>query len=191
VESSAWQLSSTFHRRLLRLLSRQATIDNVNLFAITATAGLVLLAAACGGSSNNEVAQLGSSTSALAFSRCMRSHGVPNFPDPDPQGSFQPFSSGVSKQASAAADDACRHLLPSDGSAGTKGDQQKLAFSLKSARCMRSHGYPTYPDPPNADASSQGSGTRFEGTGIDTKSPRFQMTETACEKQTRKVLGLP
>ena len=124
----------------------------------------------------------------------MRSHGVPNFPDPDAQGTFQPFNTGVSKQISTAANDACEHLLPSSGGgggAGRRGDQQKLAFGLRSARCMRSHGYPSYPDPPNANASSQGSGTRFEGTGIDTKSPRFQTTETVCEKQARKALGLP
>ena len=156
--------------------------------AIIAAAGLVLLAAACGGSSAGPAS---STTTALAFSRCMRSHGVPNFPDPDASGNFPPFTSGSSKETSAAANDACDHLLPSRGGAGTRGDQQKLAFGLKSARCMRSHGYPSYPDPPNANASSQGSGTRFEGTGIDTKSPRFQTTEIACEKQTRKVLGLP
>ena len=82
----------------------------------------------------------------------------------------------------------CKHLLPSGGGAGTQGRQQKLAFALKVARCMRSHGYPTYPDP---SASSQGSGTRFDGTGIDTKSPQFQTAETNCEKQARKALGLP
>jgi hypothetical protein len=123
----------------------------------------------------------------------MRSHGVPNFPDPDAQGNFRPFSTGVSKQTSTAANGICKHLLPSggDGGAGTRGDQQKLAFALNAATCMRRHGYPSYPDPLNADASSQGGGTRFNGTGIDTKSPRFQTTETACEKQARKVLGLP
>jgi len=54
---------------------------------------------------------------------------------------------------------------------------------------MRSRGYPSYPDP-SPSVSSQGSGTRFAGTGIDTRSPRFQTTETACEKQARKALGL-
>ena len=56
---------------------------------------------------------------------------------------------------------------------------------------MRSHGFPTYPDPTNSSPSSQGSGTRFDGTGIDTKSPQFQTAETGCEKQARKALGLP
>lgn len=177
-------------------------------FAVIATVGLALLAASCGGSPTSHVAELGSTTSAaqsspastssarsaLAFSRCMRSHGVPNFPDPDAQGNFRPFDTGVAKQTSAAANDTCKNLLPNGGSgggAGTSGDKQKLAFALKAARCMRRHGYPSYPDPPNAAASSQGSGSRFSGTGIDTKSPRFHTTETACETQARKALGLP
>jgi hypothetical protein len=172
---------------------------------------LVSLAAACGGSPGSQVAQLGSITTttqispsstgsaqsvyevaALAFSRCMRSHGVPNFPDPDAQGNFPPFQTGVAKQTSTAANETCKHLLPSGGGdAGTLGDQQKLAFALQVARCMRSHGFPTYPDPTTSSPSSQGSGTRFAGTGIDIKSPQFQTAESNCEKQARKALGLP
>jgi hypothetical protein len=173
---------------------------------------LSLIVTACGGSSGSHAAQLGSTTtttqsssstttaagssqknglaSALAFARCMRSHAVPNFPDPDNQGDFPPFQTGVSKQTSTAANDACKHLIPSGGGGGaeTQADQQKLAFALKVAPCMRSHGFPTYPDP---TTSSQGSGTRFEGTGIDTKSPLFQAAETKCEQQARQALGLP
>ena len=90
-----------------------------------------------------------------------------------------------------AAEGACMHILQSGGAAETQGDKQKLAFALKVARCMRLRGFPNYPYPTTSSPSSQGSGTRFEGTGIDTKSPRFQTTETACEKQARKALGLP
>jgi hypothetical protein len=182
--------------------------------ALPGVVGLPLLVSACGGSPGSHVAQLGSTmastrsgsssntpagsalASALAFSRCMRSHGVPHFPDPDSEGNV-PSSAlralGVPKQTMLAADEACKRLLPNGGGggAGTRGDRQKLAFALKAARCMRRHGFPTYPDPPTASAASQGSGTRFEGTGIDTKSPRFQTTETACETQVRKALGLP
>src|SRR5215475_2444769 len=59
--------------------------------SIIATAVLALLAAACGASpaSSNH----GGSTSSplLAFSRCMRSNGVPHFPDPDPSSSNEKF----------------------------------------------------------------------------------------------------
>ena len=58
---------------------------------LTGLVSLALLAAGCGGggSPGDHVAQLGAGPGAkgkyvasLAYSRCMRSHGVPNFPDP-------------------------------------------------------------------------------------------------------------
>jgi hypothetical protein len=164
--------------------------------AAVIAAGVALLAVGCGGSHRNATAGTSAASTqpgaALAFSRCMRSHGVPSFPDPDPQGNIPPFDAGVSKQASAAATSACKRLLPrGGGDASGSGDKRKLALALAVARCMRGRGFPTYPDPPGPAASSQGSGTRFDGTGIDTKSPRFQTAETACEKQARKALGLP
>ena len=165
--------------------------------AIAATAGLALLAAACDGSPASHVAQLGSTTTertasssaaaqqegVLAFARCMRAHGVPSFPDPNPQGDFPPFHAGVPKQTSAAANDDCKHLLPSGGSPATPQQRrQKFAFALKVAGCLRTHGYPDFPDP---TASGQAH------PGIDTDSPQFQTAESNCEKQARKALGLP
>jgi hypothetical protein len=173
--------------------------------ASIATAALALLAAACGGSPGNHVAQLGTRTTStqsspssitsdqsaqedatlaeVAYSRCMRSHGVPNFPDPDPQGQFPPFHTSVSKPVSAAADEVCNHLLSSGGRAGTPQDrQEKLAFALTVARCLRSHGFPSFPDP---TVSSQGTSQSLSGAGIDPNTPQFQAAETACEKQAR------
>jgi hypothetical protein len=171
-------------------------------FAAAGSAGLALLMAACGGSSRPGAAGVGTTTSAatasaspsqqdeaLAFSRCMRAHGVPGYPDPDSDGNLPAFDAGVSKQALTAAGGACKRLLSNGGGSGsTQGARQKLAFGLQVARCVRAHGYPTYPDP---TGSSQGSGTRFDRTGIDTKSPQFQAAETACETQARTALGLP
>lgn len=95
--------------------------------AVIAAAGLAVLAAACGGSAGSQVAQLGSTTdenspsstrsggpsnaggsanspSAVAYSACMRSHGVRNFPDPTnsgPGGPYFPISKvGISDAAS-------------------------------------------------------------------------------------------
>jgi len=53
--------------------------------ALVTAAALALLAAACGGSKAGHVAQLGSTATRseyLSFARCMRSHGVNDFPDP-------------------------------------------------------------------------------------------------------------
>jgi hypothetical protein len=69
--------------------------------ALAGVVALSLLAAACGDSSGGaKVAQVDTNTSAndsdssngsgsgdpVAYSACMRSHGVPNFPDPDENG---------------------------------------------------------------------------------------------------------
>jgi hypothetical protein len=113
----------------------------------------------------------------------MRAHGVPNFPDPNAQGNFPSFRAGVPKQASAVASKACKHLLPSGGTGTPEQRQQKFEFALKVARCLRGHGYPTFPDP-------AASGQQIP-PGIDTQSPQFQSAETSCEKQAQKALGLP
>ena len=60
--------------------------------AITAMAAAALLAAACGGSPSSTGAGgspnaggSANSTSAVAYASCMRSHGVPDYPDPRQQ----------------------------------------------------------------------------------------------------------
>jgi hypothetical protein len=160
-------------------------MDSRALLVAPAVVGLSLVVSACGGSSSPRVsAQSAQQNAALAFSRCMRSRGVPNFPDPDAQGNFPAFSTGVSKQVSAAADNACRHLLSRGGTIGTPQERrEKLVFALKVAHCLRKHGYPTFPDPSGSSQSKP--------SGIDVSSPQFQTAEMSCEKQEQKALGLP
>jgi hypothetical protein len=209
VERFAESLSSTFHCRLAGLLSGRVMIGSVHprpLFlgcALATLAGLSLVVSVCSGSTGNHLTQLAATTPTTnaermrAFSRCVREHGVTNYPDPDPDPDGNGHLPASGKQIARsspqfpAAEGACMHILQSGGATETQGDKQKLAFALKVARCMRSGGFPNYPDPTTSSASSQGSGTRFEGTGINTKSPRFQTTEMACEKQVRRALGLP
>lgn len=115
----------------------------------------------------------------------MRSHGVVNFPDPNAQGQFPPFhsDSAASKQASLSANDACKNLLRRGGNDGTPADrQEKFAFALEVARCLRLHGFPKFPDPPDQNLS---------GAGIDPNSTQFQAAEASCENEARKALGLP
>jgi hypothetical protein len=159
-------------------------VRGIQISALVVLAALSLLASACGGSgaAADDTAAARQSR-AVAFSRCMRSHGVPSFPDPRADGSFPSFQSDVSKQVSVAANEACKHLLPSGGSATPQERQQKVAFALHVARCLRAHGYPAFPDPTSA-------GQRVP-PGIDTSSPRFQAAETGCESAARKALGLP
>jgi hypothetical protein len=91
--------------------------------AVIVAAALALLAAACSGSSTRSgiptaAGESPSSRSAVGFSQCMRSHGVPSFPDPTssgtiPKGTAQHF--GVSDSRLQAGQTACAHLLPNSG----------------------------------------------------------------------------
>jgi hypothetical protein len=114
-------------RRPRRAWLRTARIAAASI----ATVGLALLAVACasppsastGGSSNAAVAAKIRSANnrppdmqkMLAYSRCMRSHGVPNFPDPDgsgrlPKESVQQLK--VSDSRLQTAQKTCLHLWP-------------------------------------------------------------------------------
>ena len=157
---------------------------------LAALALVALLIAACGsGSKGPSVARVGSSTpaasgsssagtgrSAVAYARCMRSHGVPNFPDPDSQGRFNAKPNLGSPQMQAAQK-ACQGLLPRGGNQTTEGGNltpQQQAQMLKYARCMRAHGITNFPDP-----TSKGLGLS-PGNGIDPNSPQFQAADKAC-----------
>jgi hypothetical protein len=125
--------------------------------------------AGCGGSSPNPTTASGGSTGskssaasasssgpsagapgALAFARCMRANGVPNFPDPTPGGGFA-FQAAVSSPALKGAQAKCQKLLPGGGPPGpgskTHPSAQTLGKLLKIAECMRTHGVPQFPDP--------------------------------------------
>ena len=82
----------------------------------------------------------------------MRSHRVPNFPDPTGNGALpkvSPRQLGVSSSQLNAAERACQDLLP----AGTDdmfppGEVQQLLIGmLVFSKCMRSDGVPNWPDP--------------------------------------------
>jgi subtilase family serine protease len=97
------------------------------LTSVVAVAAFALLAAGCDGGGSPRVASVTSSTAGattttqngpLAFSHCMRSNGVPNFPDPSSGWRFdksEPQQLGISESKFQAAVSACNHLLPKGG----------------------------------------------------------------------------
>jgi hypothetical protein len=127
--------------------------------AVIAAAALALLAAACGGSpsstgsgGSSNAGGSASSQSAVAYSRCMRSRGVPNFPDPSSGGGVPKETAqqlGVSNSQLQAAQNACQHLLPNTGNIDDDPAalHQWWSQMLHFARCMHSHGVPNWPDP--------------------------------------------
>jgi hypothetical protein len=115
---------------------------------VSALAGTALLAA-CGGSAAPVSANQTAYQKAVAFSACMRAHGEPGFPDPQPNGNL--LINGQKDHLNGAlmnsAQKACQHLMPL-GPPLTAAQQQKLtAQALKFVACMRAHGLPTFPDP--------------------------------------------
>lgn len=117
-----------------------------------------------GSQSGSQLPSSSGSGDPVAYSRCMRSHGVPNYPDPGSGGQLPKTDAerlGVSSSQFQAAQQACQSQLPAtDGSldqqerqcylAGTCPPalvQQMLTVGRKFATCMRSHGVPNWPDP--------------------------------------------
>jgi hypothetical protein len=131
--------------------ARSRTVRTLALVGVT---GLTLAASACGGSSGAKVAQVGTTSAnhprphgPQAFSACMRSHGVPTFPDPDSSGTIHVPSSIDDLPTAKAAYRACRSLAPSEGSLTGQGDVLTQDRLLAFAKCMRAHGVPNFPDP--------------------------------------------
>jgi hypothetical protein len=130
--------------------------------AVVAAAVLALLAAACGGSKSLSVAQLGTSTTqsrsvssgsthdqALAYAGCIHTHGVPLWPDPESNGTFDkskltPHQLGVSSSQIGTAQKACRSMTPTYPATP---QPHVLAQALRFSRCMRAHGATAFPDP--------------------------------------------
>jgi hypothetical protein len=162
------------------------------LASVVAVAAFSLLAAGCGGGGSSGVASVASATTAatttqngaVAFSRCMRSNGVPTFPDL-PKNGGHAIKETVQRLAASnprfpAAERACNHLLPNGGSGPQETGQQtrtQLADELSFARCMRSHGVSRFPDP-----TAQGGLTveMVQAQGIDVHSPAVLRVVQAC-----------
>jgi hypothetical protein len=147
-----------------------------------------------GGSSSEGPASL--QQALLAFAKCMRSNGVPNFPDPSASGGFV-VGAGLDRSSPLfkAAQSRCRKLLPGGGPPGpgttTNPSPRTLARFLKIARCMRQHGVSDFPDPrttapPNPFGSGIAELSDIEGvillfpSTIDQQSPVFTRAAAAC-----------
>jgi hypothetical protein len=142
-------------------------------------AALALIAAACGGSATPPASA--PTGLAVAYSRCMRAHGIPNFPDPGsdgviPKESLQQL--GVSEPQFQAAQGNCRHLLPNGGAGPTPAEIQHVrAQALLYAECVRAHGVPTFPDP-----GSDGRIPDPSTVGVNQGAPNFEAANAACAK---------
>jgi hypothetical protein len=120
----------------------------------------------------------------------MRSHGVPNFPDPSPtpDGGYGFRTQGVDPSSSAfqSASGTCNALVPggwqSSGPELTPAQQQ---LWLNWAKCIRAHGLPDFADP----TFSSGGEVQITGGGAGI-SAQLQSAMDACKSQLPSVGGL-
>jgi hypothetical protein len=139
----------------------------------------------------------------------MRSHGVPNFPDPDssgqlPKGDAQRF--GVSSTQLQSGRQACQHLLPNNGQAINAnsiqqcmlaGDcpralvQQVLTEERNFAGCMRSHGVPHWPDPTIDSQGRPVFDVSISKDGFDPYSAQIWAKGNECSRLMPGLPGLP
>ncbi|HEY6297145.1 MAG TPA: hypothetical protein VIX15_15915 [Streptosporangiaceae bacterium] len=156
---------------------RPSRLGRAGLFLALAAA-LAILLAACGssGSSSDPAAgQPGSSSGssqggAVAFAQCVRSHGVPDFPDPQ-NGHFLISAADQDNPNFKPAVQACQHLLGAGGA--TNGGSNNTAL-LNFAHCMQTHGVPQFPDP-------TANGAIGLPQGVDPNSPQFQRAWQECQ----------
>jgi hypothetical protein len=166
-------------------------------YALTACAVIVAgaFAGGCGsGSRDPGVASAGTRSNAssgpgssghgspFGYSQCMRSHGVPNFPDPT-IGSGGGFGftlpQGIDPRSPQfqAADHACKSQLPGRQMSPAQ-RQQATAAALRMSQCMRAHGITDFPDP----NSQGGIGIQVTpGSDLDPNNPQFKAASAACQ----------
>jgi len=132
--------------------------------------------------------------SALAYSQCMRNHGIGDFPDPDSSGTInlkdlpnqgshpdlQPDGSRFQ-----AAERACQSLQPTEPAAQQRRD---AAQALEWSQCMRAHGVADFPDP---DSTGDIHVASIRAAGIDVSSSQFQAAANACRHYQPNTIRVP
>jgi hypothetical protein len=174
--------------------------------------------AACGGAASNDggVVSLASLSTApggsaaptvpadpeeamLAFTKCMKEHGVDiqiaTIEDggggvrieggPDVGTEAQPVTGAFDSKVMEEADKACRDLLPAGGMLGDPNATMDPAVAdqmLEFAQCMRDHGV-DFPDPEFSGVGVMIQVGGDEAGAIDPMSETFQAAQEACGKE--------
>lgn len=158
--------------------------------ALLAVAAATFGTAGCGGSGGSSSASSSAaagggkattSAKAVQYAQCMRSHGVPSFPDPVNGRSTVIMKKGTDMDPDSpkfkAAQQACKAYAPS-GQAGAAQDPKQQAQMLKYVACMRQNGVPNFPDPQGGGIIIRGG----PGSGVDPNSPQFKAATQKCQK---------
>jgi hypothetical protein len=180
---------------------------------VVAVAGFSLLASACGSAGSPGVASVPTNPGATGTSttnpvtgsfvnagRCLRQHGLTNFPDPSIATSGpaegQPILSkqilhNFSNSLVLRALTDCNTVLQKAGintpETAPPSSPQQIRYMLAFARCVRDHGFPNFPDP-----NTQG---QFDltGTGINSHAltPAQLVAAKACLPVAHGAVSIP
>jgi hypothetical protein len=161
------------------------------LIGSLAAAGVCLALTACGSGIGGGTSTTGASDDAgLAFSMCMRAHGLKQFPDPG-----GPRTNGSEVQISilgvrvpstmdihAPAFQSAMHVCIEKATGGQpppKATAAQRQAALGFSRCMRRHGVPNFPDP------------TFKNGGIGETPPPGVSPSAPALLHAQKVCGNP
>lgn len=181
--------------------------------ALAAVGAAVLVAGCGGGKSPSQGANSGRGgpqngvSAAYKYSRCMRLHGVSDFPDPKVRVSGNSVEVGIrvtpgltGSPQFKTAQKACQSIVGGPGQLDgrTPAQQQARERGLISfANCMRSHQVPTFPDP---TTDGQISPQMLAAANIDLKAPAVRSAAIDCvpasegqltKAQVEQALGQP
>jgi hypothetical protein len=177
---------------------------------LTAMLATTIALAACGGSSSPTTSNASSqakASSGLKMAECIRTHGVPKFPDPGsgPSGIQSNQGSGggsvsvdgvqldVSPQTLQKAMQACQKYAPQGPPVSGAQLAKIKQGALKMAQCMRAHGVPNFSDPqvtagPNGHGIAVRIGGAAGGNAVSggktvgaAPSPAFQHAMSVCQ----------
>ena len=165
------------------------------LWAAAAVVVGVTVAGCSGGSTVPTAAPTGGSGSsgkssladAIAYSQCIRSHGVSNFPDPvqTPSGGYGYRTSGIDPNSAAfqGAIQACKALPSPWTTTGQELTPAQQQAWLNWAQCIRVQGVSDFPDPTF-------SGSEVRDSGLASNSPQLQSAMDACKSRKPSIGGL-
>jgi hypothetical protein len=175
--------------------------------ALAAAAAVALLTAACGtGSPAHEdpataapaahaavteppATEQTAYQQALAYARCMRTHGEPTWPAPTSDGNFD-GNLDLSSDHYLSANQSCVHLLPNDRTLAAAQARHALGQIKNYAACMRSHGVTRFSDdgPWNAQAG-EARLWHYSRHGLHTTWQQFNSAYRACRRFLPSVAG--
>lgn len=165
-----------------------------------ALASVAVSVAACGGSSSKPERSSNPAGSPIALSSCMRSHGVPNFPDPEMISGVEGYPGINTRSAPGdpitvdgitfsgpvfqAAVRTCK-MFGGGNTPAPISESLKLGM-IANARCWRKHGV----DVPDPTFPASGGVQSTFGPGVNPQSPVARQAATACARVGSQIPGI-